>query len=127
MQNLFTWKYWFTVNPGIASSTRLNILIGLVALLIIGAIVATIAKKYSSLYRGFFKRIYNFSAANLIIGLVVIFFNYENVPFFSSRMWIAIWLIEMIVWKFFILKEAKRIPKNKKELEAEKELKKYLP
>ena len=83
MNNLFTWKYWFTVNPGIASSTKLSILSGLVIILILGAIGSFLAKRRGGIYRGFFKRIYSFSSANIIIGLIILFFNYENVPFFS--------------------------------------------
>jgi glucan phosphoethanolaminetransferase (alkaline phosphatase superfamily) len=127
MKNLFTWKYWFTVNPGIASSTKINILMGLLALLLILAIAAILIKKHGGIYKGLCKKVYNFASTNFIVSLIILFFNYENVPFFSSRMWIGFWAIEMIVWLFFIIKNAKSIPQKKRALDAEKELKKYLP
>jgi hypothetical protein len=42
-------------------------------------------------------------------------------------MWLGFWFLEMIIWGLYILKDLKRIPQKKKEIEAAKELKKYLP
>lgn len=127
MNTFLTWNYWFTVNPGPASLLKLQIFIGILVLLIIIAIAVSIAKKRGGIYKGLFKKLYNFSSANFIIGLIILFFNYENVPFFSSRMWLGFWFLEMIIWGLYILKDLKRIPQKKKEIEAAKELKKYLP
>ncbi len=127
MTNLFTWKYWFTVNPEPLTPLAFKVLVGILILLAVSAIIIAIIKRKNSLYRGVFKKLYNLCASNLVIGLIILFFNYETVPFLSSRLWIGAWVLEMAIWKFFILKDAKEIPKNKKALEAQKELKKYLP
>jgi hypothetical protein len=84
-------------------------------------------KKKRGIYRGFIKKIYNFSFTNFIIGVIILFFNYENVPFFSSRLIIGLWILGIIFWIILILKTLKEIPKRKKDLLAQKELKKYLP
>jgi hypothetical protein len=127
MKNLLTWKYWFTVNPEPFTALAFKVLIAFIILLLIAAAISAILKRRSGLYRGALKRIYNLSATNFVIGLIILFFNYENVPFLSSRMWLGFWLLEIIIWKLFIIKNLKEIPKKKKELEAAKELKKYLP
>lgn len=127
MKNLFTWKYWFTVNPEPLTALAFKVLIAIIVLLLIAAIITAILKKRGGLYRGALKRMYNLSAVNFIIGLIILFFNYENVPFFASRMWLGFWILEIIIWKLFIIKNLRDIPKRKKELEAAKELKKYLP
>lgn len=127
MKNLFTWKYWFTVNPEPLTSLAFKVLIATIILLLLVAIITAIYKKRSGLYRGILKRAYNLAAVNFIIGLIILFFNYETVPFFSSRMWLGFWALETIIWAIFIIKSLRAIPKKKKELAAAKELKKYLP
>jgi uncharacterized protein YacL len=127
MKNLLTWKYWFTVNPEPLTALAFKVLIAIIVLLLLAAVVTAIYKRRSGLYRGALKRTYNLAAVNFIIGLIILFFNYETVPFFSSRMWLGFWALEMIIWAIFIIKGLRAIPKKRKELEAAKELKKYLP
>ena len=127
MKNLLTWKYWFSVNPEPLTSAGYYALYAALAVLLLAAIACYLAKRKSGLYRGAWKRFYGLAASNLVIGLLILFFNYENVPFFSARFWIGFWALETLIWLFFIAKSLKEIPKKKKELEAEKELKKYLP
>ena len=114
MKNLFTWKYWFTVNPEPLTTLAFKLLLVVMIVLIIGAIITAIYKSRSSVYRGALKKMYNFSASNFIVGLVILFFHYENVPFFTARIWLGVWLLEMIIWKFFIFKDLKNIPKKKR-------------
>ena len=127
MQNLFTWKYWLTINPEPLTRLAFNVLIGVTILFVVLSIISTILKKKRGIYRGFIKKIYNFSFTNFIIGVIILFFNYENVPFFSSRLIIGLWILGIIFWIILILKTLKEIPKRKKDLLAQKELKKYLP
>jgi glucan phosphoethanolaminetransferase (alkaline phosphatase superfamily) len=127
MKNLLTIKYWFSVNPGSLNSSGLNLLIIIIALLFLISIVSIILKRKRSLYRGAFNSIYNFSIANFIIGLLFLFFHYENIPFFTARFWLAVWAIGLVVWLAFIGKKIKKIPEKRKEIEKEQEKKKYLP
>jgi len=127
MKNLLTLNYWFNLRPETLVPYAQKIFIGLIALFIILALLVIIAKKRSGIYRGFFKRLYSFFWSNVLIGLILFFFNYEVVPFFSARFWLGLWLLLMIVWLFFILKKLRTIPEQKKQLEQEKKLKQYLP
>lgn len=127
MSNLLTANYWFSVNPGPLVPNAFNILIGITIFFFVASIVFLFLKKKKSLYRGVFTSLYNLSITGFIIGLVFLFFHYESLPFFTARFWLAIWVIVMAVWFFYIVKKMRKIPKRKEEIEKEKELKKYIP
>lgn len=127
MSNLLTLEYWFSVNPGALSSLGFIILVIFTALFFLISIAAIVLKRRKSVFRGVYNSIYDFSVANFILGLVFLFFHYENIPFFTARFWLLLWLIGIATWIFFIVKKIKKIPEKRKELEREQEMKKYLP
>ncbi len=127
MTNLLTWPFWFTLNPGPLTPLAQKLFIGLTAVFILAAIIIFFIKRKSGIYRGLLKKLYTFCLSNFFISLLFHFFNYELVPFFSARFWLALWGITMLIWLFFILKKLKSIPLQKKEQDKNKELKKYLP
>lgn len=127
MSNLLTLQYWFKLQPEPLISLAWNILIGLVVLYVASSIIFAILKIRSSVWRGIYKRLYAFSLTMVLIGLFVIFSNYEQVPFFMARFWIGLWGIIMVSWLFFILRSLRIIPQKKKELADQKEREKYLP
>ena len=127
MKNLLTWNFWFNLSPDPLLPVIQKSFIALFFVLVVLTIVTAILKEKASIYRGFTKRLYSFFLGNSIIAILFIFLNYEMIPFFSARYWLGLWFLMMIVWLFFILKNLKKIGANKKQLEKEKELKKYLP
>jgi len=127
MTNLLTWDFWFNLNPGALTPLNQKIFIGLIIAFVALTIFVLIIKRNGGIYRGFLNSLYSFYLGNAIIGSIIFFFNYELVPFFSARFWLAIWLIAMLAWLVFILKRLSVIPKHKKELEEAKEINKYLP
>lgn len=127
MTNLFTFKYWFSVNPGALLNLGFNLLLALTIVLLILGLVTIVLKRRKGIYRGVFNSLYDFSVANFILGLIFLFFHYENIPFFTARFWLAFWAIGIVLWLYFIFKKIKKIPEKKKEIEAEKEKNKYLP
>jgi len=127
MTNLLTWRFWFTLRPETLTPLSQKLFIGFLIILAVAAFLIALVKRKSSIYRGSFKQLYNFCLSNAFIGLLLLFFNYELVPFFSARFWLAIWMVVMIVWFGFIIKKLKNIPLQKKQREQEKELKKYIP
>jgi glucan phosphoethanolaminetransferase (alkaline phosphatase superfamily) len=127
MQHLFSLSYWFNLRPETLSSVGQTMFIALLALFLVAIIVIFVAKKKMGIYRGFFKRISNFCVGNLIIGGFLMFFNYEIIPFFSARFWLATWGIIMLVWMYFILKSLQKIKLIKSEQGKVDEFKKYLP
>jgi hypothetical protein len=127
MQNLLTLDYWFNLRPETFIPLAQKWFMGLIIALVIVAIITLVTKKKAGIYRGFLNRFYAFCSVNAIIGLILVFFNYENVPFFSARFWIGFWAIIMVIWLLSIFKSLRKIPLKKKQLKQEEELKKYIP
>jgi len=127
MKNLLTWDYWFNLAPEPFIPTAQKLFIVFVIALALAALLIAIIKNKGGIYRGFFKRLYAFCLANAVIGLLLLFFDYESVPFLSARFWLGLWGLTMIVWIIPILKSLRLIPQKKKEKERENELKKYIP
>lgn len=127
MSNLLTLNYWFNLAPEAFGSLAQKLFISLVIALAAVALLIAITKNRSGIYRGFFKRLYAFCLANAVIGLLLLFFDYESVPFLSARFWIGLWGLVMIAWIIPMLWNLKTIPRKKKEREQDQELKKYLP
>jgi len=127
MKNLLTPSYWFNLQPEFLGPLALKLFLALIIGLGIIALILALIKKRGGIYRGLLKRLYGFCLSNAIIGLILLFFNYELVPFLSARFWLGFWVLEMLIWLIFILKNLKNIPKKKKLQEQEKELKKYIP
>lgn len=129
MGNFLTLDFWFGARPGVFIDSLFKIILGFTFLLIILSVIGGIIKKKrsKSLYSSFWSSLYVFFLINAIIGLLLAFFNYEMVPFLSSRFWFALWAVSMLIWLFFIYKIAIKIPGKRQQLEKEKEFKKYLP
>jgi len=127
MHNLLTLNYWFNLRPEILTPLAQKLFLGFIGLLIVLAVVTGLLKTRGGLYRGWLKRLYTFFVAQIVIGLVFLFFDYELVPFFSARFWLALWGLAMLVWLVFILLSLKKIPEKKKSLVNEAIKNKYLP
>lgn len=129
MGNFLTWDFWFNIRPGALTAFSLKIVLGFIFLLIILTIASGVIKKRwsKSLYASFWSGLYTFFLTNVILGLLLTFFNYEMVPFLSARFWLIFWVISMLVWQFFICRIAIKIPEKRARLEKEKEFKKYIP
>ena len=127
MSTLLTPIFWFNLRPGSMGSTPRNIFIGFIIILIIAAVSLFIAKRKKSTYRSLFIGLYNFSISNSALALLLLFFNYETVPFFSAYFWYLIWIIAMICWVISILLKLKKTLLKKKGQGEVDEIKKYLP
>lgn len=129
MDNLFSLKFWFNLRPASLSPTFQNIFTGFVVVLIMATVAAGLIKKGNKkqLYGRFWSALYSFCLTNAIVGLILWFFNYEQVPFLSARFWFLLWAAEMIIWAAFIVKILLVVPKLKEQAEKEKEFKKYIP
>jgi hypothetical protein len=129
MGNFLTLSFWFSLRPGVFIGSTFKVIAGFVILLMVFALIAGFGKKKwsKSLYAVLWSNLYYFFLTNAVIGLVLIFFNYETVPFLSARFWFLLWAISLMIWLFFIYKVIVKIPQRKARLEKEKEFKKYIP
>lgn len=127
MSTLLNLSFWFNLRPGSMGSLPKNIFIGLIISLVVLAVLFFIAKRKKGLFKHFYSNLYDFCLANAFIGLLLLFFNYEIVPFFSAHFWFLIWLLVVIFWLINILKKLKKISLRKKQQAGVDEIKKYLP
>ena len=129
MPNIFNLKMWFSFYPGPMQPVFLTIFIAIVAAFFVATVITLIYyKKYKkTLYAKLWSSGYSFSLTGLIIGLLWLFFVYEQVAFLSSRFWFIVWFLIHAVWAWFIYKKVKRLPEINKQIQAKKEYKKYIP
>jgi hypothetical protein len=131
LKNLFTLKYWFTLNPEPFLPVVLNILYVFFGLLIIGGIAAKIMSKKHAGYpptRKVYEKFYYFLASLGFSGLILVFLRSIRAYFIGAPFWLLVWLIVFLVWLYFILRYIFiKAPKLKEEIEMRRELEKYLP
>jgi amino acid transporter len=85
-------------------------------------------KKTREIYiKNILNRLINFSLINFVIILLLLFFSYEEIPFLSSRFWYLLWLVGIILWLYFIIKNIFDIPEKRRNKTKEREFNKYLP
>ena len=93
MKSFFTLGYWFNSRPGNLESSAQNSLIILLCLLAASLVWIFFSRrnKRGGLYSQVQDSYQSFAATNLIIGLLLLFFTYELVPFLSSRILFLLW------------------------------------
>lgn len=128
MENLFSLQMWLNTRPGSLQPEFQKMLLALLFIFLVLSFVFNIIKnKKRSLYYKIWQRLAFFSVTNLIIGLILLFFTYELIPFLSMRLWFLLWGTGMLVWAGFVLKAYLKIPEIKEKIAKEKEYKKYIP
>lgn len=129
MSNLLNLKFWFNLRAVPLTPFFNKALIGFTILSLVMFIAIKLLNKRNKnvLYTKIFQALINFSLTNLFVGVFLMFFNYEMVPFLSSRFWFLLWAIGILVWLYFIIKKLLVIPRIGKQIEENKEFKKYIP
>lgn len=127
MLNLLTLNYWFDLSPEPFMSAANTIIILFLGLLLLGGILFIILKKKNKLYKVLFERLYNFCFINLIIGVLLFFFSWEEAYFLSARFWYMLWIIIIIVWLLEIKKKSGKISDLRDKRKKRQEFEKYLP
>ncbi len=131
LNKILSWNFWFNLRPGHLLPEYQYGLMAFTALLFILTIISHIKKqnrkKKSNTNLPFWRRLYYFGMTNAFLGVMFIFFDYEMIPFFSSRFWYPVWAVVMAVWLYFTLILLKTVPARIKEKEQENNYKKYLP
>jgi uncharacterized membrane protein YbhN (UPF0104 family) len=127
MTNLLTLKYWFDVRPESFIPLARNLFVAFLVLLLVAGIVFMIYRKKSGKNKILFNKLYDFCFINLVLGFLLLFFNVQQIQFFSARFWLLVWLAVMIVWVINISKRIKKIVSHREERRKEEEFKKYLP
>ena len=127
MSNLLTIGYWFSVNPDPLIPSAWQALVGTVIFLLLLTVAVAFLKMRPSAYRRLFKRLYSFGLGNTLIGFLILFFNYEGVPFLTARFWLALWLLSALAWLFIMARNLRKLPRPTAADAARQEKEKYLP
>lgn len=127
MNNLLTLSFWFNLRPPAMLDIFNYSFIAVLFLFLFLSILSFYYKKRKKIYKSFWLKFYDFSASNLIIGLFLWFFSWQEVPFLSARFWLIIWAILIILWFIFIYKHLKKIPIKLQKIEEEQKFNKYIP
>lgn len=124
---LLSLSFWFNLRPGSFSDVERYSLLGFIGLLLIILVVSFIIKRHPGKNRFTARLFYDFSFTNALIGLILLFFNYEIIPFLSAHFWYLLWLVAMIWWLISIIKKIKAVSKKHSQEPNGPDLKKYLP
>lgn len=127
MNNLLSFKFWLATRPPALLPIYQKIFFAIIIIFILLFFISWFLGKKGGIYRKIWNRINAFSLSNALLGLVILFFNYELIPFLSSRIWFLFWAVLMAIWAYFIYKDFSKIPVIREEKEREKEYKKYIP
>ncbi len=131
MANFFTWQFWFDMRPGQLMPLYKNVLIIIIIILIVLSVYFFIKKKNFKRKRNYFvrtwKQLYYCCTTNALLGILLLFFNYEMIPILSSRFIFPLWGILLITWILFIYKNHKKVKERIQHQDKDKNLKQYLP
>jgi hypothetical protein len=127
MSHFFSAQFWFNQRPDLLSSGSKTALIGFVVFCLISLIIAIFFRLKKGFYSRFWGKLISFFISNALIGAVLFFFCQQLIPLLSSRFWFLLWAAGIIFWIVLIALYAKKFPAKKKELDKERELKKYIP
>ncbi len=127
---VFSWSYWFTLRPASMQTVTLFIVFGVFGALLVASVVIRILLRRNKITkrRVVFERVSRLTATMGAIGLVILFFSYEQVRLFGSRFWYVLWVLGTLVWAGCIVHFATRVlPAREAKDAVTKEKAKYLP
>ncbi len=129
MNNFLSFAYWFNSRPEPLSWEGRRILAYIcLGLLVVGLALFTGAIRTSKKYHKIISQLTSFMFVNAVIGLLIMFFNYELTPFLRSRLSYIVWIIVAVIWLWQIIKQFRALEHRVKEISSrEKEIKQYLP
>lgn len=128
---LISKNFWLASQPG--AMTR-PLAVGLLVVFslclltaIILAVVMTRRHQLGPIAR-LWRRIQSASSTLGIVGFVILFFFWQQVPYLSSRWWLLVWLVGALIWLGFIGRFGfVDLPARTAELERQRRQAQYLP
>jgi hypothetical protein len=128
MSTFLNLHFWFNVKPGLMAPGPFRLVaISVLILAILSLVSYFVKRRNKGLYTKLWERLNTFFFSNLIIGTLLAFFSYEMVPLLSSRFWWPLWALSILVWLYFIVRHLLKLPDLRKQIDAEREYRKYLP
>jgi amino acid transporter len=130
METLLSLGYWLDVTPPPLSRAFLGAVFAVFALFVVAGLFARVRARRQARKDlvELFGRVGRATTTMGVIGLVLLFFSYEQIRFFGARFWYLLWLLIVLVWAAFIIHHLVRVLPKKRALEiARQEKEKYLP
>lgn len=129
MGNFLTLNLWFGMYAGPLTPLFRNVLVGIIVAFLLLLAFSTIRYRANkkNLYRKVWGSLYSFSVTGFILGVALLFFTSQRIPFFSMRIWFVVWALIHIAWGYFIYQTYRQVPEVEKELQKKREFKKYTP
>ena len=123
--------FWFDRDPAPLIPANARLLFAAFALLfVLGVIVRVVGtrRKEDRFVTETFRRIGRLCVTMGLVGLVLYFFTYQEIPLLGMRAWFLVWGIALLVWVWTIVRYATNVvPAERQRLTGRTERDKYLP
>ncbi|HBR80811.1 MAG: hypothetical protein UX09_C0031G0005 [Candidatus Uhrbacteria bacterium GW2011_GWE2_45_35] len=124
-------KYWLSLTPAPLSSLSEKLLLAFFTMVFVVGIVLRFVERRKNISRFKARAFYLASQLGLTmgaVGLLIFFFSFENVRLFGARFWYLFWVIGVVVWLVYILRDYYKVsPKKLQNEEKRRQREKYLP
>jgi hypothetical protein len=128
---LLSARFWFTPQPGPLLSVVARFLLIIFAVCLIlatGFFIWSYFKRGDHITFKLLKKFQNFFTTLGIVGFAILFFFWQQIPYLSSRFWLIVWLLILLIWAGYIGRFAFfEAPKKRTELQEKAKFEKYLP
>ncbi|MCH8049351.1 hypothetical protein IH979_01420 [Patescibacteria group bacterium] len=124
-------NFWFNLQPQALSPTfERFFFLAFGSMIIIAAVSRIVARhrKEDRYLLKIYRKLTRMFLTMGIFGMLIFFFNFEELYFFGARFWFLVWGIGLIVWIVMIVRFAKvRVPAMKEEHLRGREEERYMP
>lgn len=124
-------NYWFDLTPAPLGLVTEYVFLAIFVLSVLIGLVVRFMKKRRINDRFVLRAFQSFSRMLITmggLGLLLLFFSFEQIRLLGSRFWYPLWLIGLSVWLFLILRRYFTVaPKERVREELRRQKEKYLP
>jgi len=128
---LLSKNFWLAAQPGTMTQPLAVGLLVIFSICLLAAIVLAIfmaRRRALGPTARLWRKVQNLCSTFGIVGFVILFFFWQQVPYLSSRWWLLVWLVGVLIWLGFIGRFGfVDLPARQAELEKQREQAKYLP
>ena len=126
----FNLSYLFDLRPSIYAGTVYFLLAVFGVLIVLSLLIKIVEqkKKPQQFLKKLFQKYFSFFLTMGLVGLVLLWFRYENAAVLSARFWLLVWALAFVIWLVKIFQyQLKIVPPAREKLEQKKIFQKYLP
>jgi uncharacterized membrane protein len=128
MDRFFRLTYWFNLRPQpIGLHTEVYFLIFCAVLIALYIFIKVKRKKEKKFSSRLYRSLADFSLTNAIVAFLLVFANWQMIPIVIMKLWLGVWLAEMIFWGWLMFSRLQKTKDRKEDLEQQKVIKKYIP